>query len=93
MALVCDGTGMDEEGASTVCRSDSEMGLAGDYIVEATRRRPLLTLMTDVRAVWGRPMRFAIFAGRIEGSPPAGPSTAGAATGFLPLQMRGAHEI
>jgi hypothetical protein len=50
MALVCDGTGMAEEGASTLFRSDFEVGLAGDYIVEATRRRPLLTLMTHVMA-------------------------------------------
>jgi len=52
MALVCEGTGMDEEGASTLYRSDFGGELAGDYIVEAMRRRPLLALMTHVMAAW-----------------------------------------
>ena len=51
-ALVCEGTGMDEEGASTLYLSDFGGELAGDYIVEAMRRRPLLALMTHVMAAW-----------------------------------------
>jgi len=52
MALVCEGTGMDEEGASTLYLSDFGGELAGDYIVRAMRRRPLLALMTHVMAAW-----------------------------------------
>ena len=43
---------MDEEGASTLYLSDVGGELAGDYIVEAMRGRPLLALMTHVMAAW-----------------------------------------